>query len=95
MKLKIYISGAITSDKNYKEHFQKAEDFLNVYDDYKIINPVKIVPEGSSYQEAMKICLYALLESDVIFLLTNYKQSEGTLTEMAVAKSIGLQFWYE
>ena len=41
--MKIYISGAITNNPNYKEDFERAEDFLQrEYPSADIINPALV-----------------------------------------------------
>lgn len=55
--MKIYISGKVTGDPDYIEHFNKAYAHLvDEYPDAQIFNPVDIMsvfPDGLKYEEIM------------------------------------------
>jgi hypothetical protein len=87
--VKIYISGAISNCSDYRERFQKAEKWLiENWPDHEIINPVKIGSEKLSWEQNMRVCISALMECDIIFLLDNWKNSKGAMIELHLAKNL-------
>lgn len=95
-KKRIYISGAITKDPAYKEHFERAEIILKK-EGYIPVNPVKIGEkyvtdhiENPKYGDYMRADIKALLDCDGIFYLPSASESEGSKVEQAVAKSLNL-----
>ena len=91
--MRYYISGAITNNPNYKSDFERAEMWLKSQG-YEVINPCK-VPYNLSYAEYMKIDLALLELCDGIYMLSNWKQSNGAKTELAVAKALGKKVKFE
>ena len=57
--MKIYISGAITNNPNYKEDFERAEDYLQrEYPNAEIINPALVnshLPKSTTHEEYMRM----------------------------------------
>ena len=57
--MKIYISGAITNNPNYKEDFERAEDYLQrKYPKAEIINPALVnsfLSKSTTHEEYMKM----------------------------------------
>lgn len=95
-KKRIYISGAITNDPAYREHFERAEKILKK-EGYIPVNPVKIGEkyvmdkcEKPEYGDFMRADLRALLDCDGIMYLPSAADSEGSKVEQAVAKSLNL-----
>ena len=94
----VYISGAITNNPNYKDDFQKAEQWL-ILKDLTPINPAKldfVLPKSKlTYEQFMKID-YALLEMcDAIFMLSGWQESKGACAELSYAKSLGKKVFYQ
>lgn len=91
----VYISGKITGMESDAEIiFSKAEEFLKK--EYKeVVNPMRLNHDHDKRWESyMKVCIKALCDCDVIYLLINYSQSKGALMELAVAKDLGLEIIY-
>lgn len=86
-KTKWYISGAVSSDPNFREKFAKAEAELKSRG-YKVINPVKGEKDGKPWQYYMKKDIKKLLKCNGIFLLPDWKTSEGACLEYMIAKSL-------
>lgn len=90
-KTKIYISGAITGVADYMKHFQSAEDEINeVYENsgVMVLNPAKInanMPEGTSYEEYMKMAFCLLEMCDTIYMLKGWEKSRGANREYGYA----------
>lgn len=90
--MKIYISGAITSNPNYKEDFERAEDYLQrEYPSAEIINPTMIVlPESCTHEDYMKIDFMLLDLCDAIYMMQGWDLSKGACMEYgyAIAKDL-------
>ena len=83
--MKIYISGAITSNPNFKEHFNRAEKILKA-DGYEVINPTMVeLPQSCSHADYMKVDLALLDLADGIYMLKNYEKSKGACMEYGYA----------
>lgn len=91
-KKKIYISGAITNDPNYLEHFAKAEAKIKA-DGHDVFNPC-CIPNIFSYDEFIKIDLAALDCCDGIYMLKGWRESKGANIELqhAIDKRIIIGF---
>ena len=77
--MKIYISGKITGDSDYKAKFARAEEKLKAAG-HAVMNPA-VLPDGFGYDEYMSICHAMLDVCDAIYLLTDWRQSEGARKE--------------
>jgi hypothetical protein len=87
--MRIYISGKITENENYKQEFEEAENWLTAQG-YDVVNPAKCCDYPFfTYAEFMEIDIALLKLCDAIFMLANWQQSNGAKTELAVAKSLG------
>ena len=77
--MKIYISGRITNNDNYKNDFKQAAQYLtNQY--YIVINPC-CLPLGLKYEEYIHINKAMIDVSDAIYLLKNWEDSNGARIE--------------
>jgi hypothetical protein len=87
--MKIYISGAITSNPNYKEDFENAEDYLNKkYPNAEIINPALVnsfLPKSTTHTEYMRMCFVMLDMADAIYMLPTWRESYGASQEYGYA----------
>lgn len=85
--MRVCISGAITGIKNYKEQFAKAQNELEKQG-FEVINPTlfdKGMPQGTTYEEYMKLDLFLLDMCDAIYMLDNWKKSCGANREYGYA----------
>lgn len=86
--MRIYLSGKITDNPEYKEMFKDAEEEIKKeYKNAAIVNPAKlaeIFPNGT-WEEYMKICRKMLDLCDSIYMLSNYKDSAGACYELGYA----------
>lgn len=91
--MKIYLSGAISNNANYKKQFSKAEKRLTKKG-YRVFNPV-CLPVIFCYWEFMKIDLSALECCDAIYMLKGWQNSRGAKIELARARELKLQVIFE
>ncbi len=87
--MKIYISGAITNNPNYKEDFERAEDYINKnFENAAIINPALVnshLPKSTTHKEYMKMSFCMLDMADAIYMIKNWKTSCGASQEYGYA----------
>lgn len=94
--MKIYISGKMTGNPDYKDEFFEAENWL-ISQGYKPINPsnMDIIFPELNYQEFMALD-YKLIEMcDGIFMIHNWQRSKGACAELTYAKSLGKKIIYQ
>ena len=80
--MRIYISGAITGDPDFKSKFLAAESMLRRRG-YETINPGKLylVANGLEHSQYMKICMKLLRYADAIYMLDGFERSRGAMRE--------------
>lgn len=97
--MKIYISGAITNNSNYKEDFERAEDYLQrEYPSADIINPALVngfLPKSTTYEEYMKMSFCMLDMCDSIYMLKDWGKSCGANREYGYALANDMTIMYE
>lgn len=91
--MKIYISGSITNDFNYKEKFKQAEEKL-LKMGHAVLNPT-VIPPIFSHKEHMYID-YAMIDiCDALYMLEDWEDSEGAKTEHEYALKNGKKIYFE
>lgn len=88
--IKYYISGAVTTDKNYREKFSLAEKNLKARG-FKVLNPIKGEKDGKVWSYYMRKDLKKLLKCDGIVLLQDWFISDGARLELTVAEAFGME----
>lgn len=87
--MKIYISGPITDNPNYKEDFERAEDFINkYYPESEIINPALVnsyLPKSTTHREYMTMSFVMLDMAEAIFMINGWEGSRGANQEYGYA----------
>ena len=95
--MRIYISGPITGKRNYRDNFRSAERALKAAG-HEVINPARnnlIMPESTTHEEYMRICLQQESCCDAIFLLQGWEKSEGAREELKYALQNKLTIAFE
>jgi hypothetical protein len=97
--MKVYISGKVTGLRygDYTKRFCDAEIKLRGKG-CDTMNPVRItkpMPQGTTYEECMRVCMVLVGMCDAIYMLDNWEDSPGAKAEKAYAEALGLDIMYE
>ena len=86
---RIYISGPMTGDENYKSRFLKAEEELREKG-YDVINPARVdtLLHNASYEDYMKVDMFLLDMCDTIYMLKGWRKSCGANREYGYAMAM-------
>ena len=82
--MKLYLSGAITNDPNYKTKFAYYEEILSRMG-HTVMNPA-ILPAGFTWTEYMAIALTMQSVCDATFFIPDWQESTGAKAEHADAR---------
>lgn len=93
---KIYISGAIGRNPDYKQQFAASEAKLSA-EGWEVINPAKVSAAlpALPYSAYMQISLVLLSCASAIYMLNGWETSTGAVTEKQAAESLGLTIIYQ
>lgn len=84
MAKKIFISGAITGDPDYKAKFAEAEMHLQ-QQGYVVVNPAKLSeimdPDAFSWEDYIRVTVVMLSACDSIYMLQGWRDSKGAREE--------------
>ncbi|MFB5948408.1 DUF4406 domain-containing protein [Klebsiella pasteurii] len=86
----VYIAGPMTNlpDFNRPAFFAAADRLLDAGD--IPLNPA-VLPSGLSQADYMAICMAMLQRAEAIYLLDNWKSSDGAVAEYHLAYKLGLK----
>lgn len=88
--MKLYISGAITGNANYKQEFADARAKLESIG-YEVCDPAAFgFPDDITWEAAMKYDIRKMLECDGVALLPSWRKSRGARVEARLAKDLGI-----
>lgn len=85
--MRIYISGPITKDPDYKIKFARARETLQT-DGQTVIDPSEldiVLPADARHEEYMRVCLKLLDMADAVYLLPGWENSHGASVEYGYA----------
>jgi hypothetical protein len=88
-KMKIYISGRITGDGNYREKFLDAENRLYGAGHFPL-NPAACVSPDTDWNGAMRTAVCLMLKSEGVALLPDWNESKGAIIEVRLAREVGI-----
>lgn len=87
MKRKVFLSGRITGDPDYKAKFDHiARELTNK--GHIVLNPATL-PKGLFYADYARICTAMLEAAGTVLLLPGYQKSPGVALEVKYAQYIG------
>ncbi len=90
MKLKIYIAGKVTGENKMQciNKFKEAERQINELG-HEAINPLRVVGTFDvTWETAMKKCIKALMDCDVLLFLPCTDKSPGATWELEIANKL-------
>ena len=95
-KLKVYIAGKITGTDHGEciRKFNKASEIIEKMG-FQPVNPLTFgIPWDTASKDAVQLCTPHLLSSDILFLLSDYRTSEGALEEFRIfyTKIVGSRY---
>ena len=97
---RIYLSGKITDNENYREDFADGRARLESAG-YNVCDPTDLgFPEDIAWEDAMKQDIREMLRCDGVALLPSWEESRGARIEARLAKELGmtarpLAWWLE
>lgn len=88
---RIYISAPVTGYdyKERKQYFSRIEREIVKGGD-SAVNPMRLICEGMSHEDAMRICIRHLLRCDEMIVYGDFYKSAGCIEEVFIALSIGM-----
>lgn len=95
-RMTVYISGKMSglTEEEYRKNFKDAENRL-IELGYNVVNPCDLVYLQESYAGMLLQALYALSQCDKIYMLKNWKESNGANCEYWFAKGMGIDIMFE
>ena len=88
--MKVYLSGAISANPNYKNDFENARKRLNDAG-FAVVSPTIFCDESMSYDHAMRKCLQVLSTCYAIAVIETPYQSTGSQLELRIANVLSMQ----
>lgn len=95
--MKVYISGPITGQNNYRERFAAAEELLKK-SGYEPINPAEELaemPKNTTHKEYMEKAIALLACCEGIYMLEGWENSKGARIEFEYAAINKLTICFE
>ena len=92
--MKVYISGKITDDADYKQKFKTAQNILESAG-FEVFNPAELEDIGKSWSWYMRKDIAGLMECDAIFLLKDWEDSRGARLECYIAQQLEMKIFKE
>ena len=93
--MKVYISGRVTNQPDFKQRFSDAEQTL-ISQGHEVVNPVNLPHDhDKSWQSYMKEDIKAMMDCEAIYLLSNWMQSTGAVIERALASELNFEIIHQ
>jgi len=89
MEKKCYIIGKVTGlpREQVVSKFEKTEALVKSMNMHPV-NPVAIIPEGTPWHEAMKLCIKLLVDCDFVLVLPDHSGSKGSMLELTISRGL-------
>lgn len=93
---KIYISGPISDDPDYKAKFRAAHQMLE-HCGFDVLDPTELVKvsDEKDYTDYLSEAVWHMLKADELYMLKGWSQSTGAKLELKLAKRLGKKIRYE
>lgn len=88
---KIYISGKITDNANYKADFEAAESALKIAGFHPVNPAEEHLPDGATWADYMRHDIKLLCDCDAIYMLNGWRESAGAKIEHKLARDLGIE----
>ena len=92
--MKVYISGKITGDADYKKKFANAEEMARAVG-FEVFNLARVPDEGKPWEWYMKQDIKELMDCDAILLLKGWEESRGARLEAYIASQLKIKIYEE
>lgn len=92
--MKVYISGKITGDADYKKKFANAEEMARAVG-FEVFNPARVPDKVKPWEWYMKQDIKELMDCDAILLLKGWKESRGARLEAYIASQLKIKIYEE
>lgn len=92
--MRVYLSGAISGDKDYMAKFKAYEGAIKAnHPDWEVINPARVgetLPDSFSHADHMDIDFALLSKADRMYQLPGWQESMGACMEYGYARAKGI-----
>ena len=92
--MRLYLSGPITNNPNYRRVFREAQSILESMGQNDIVNPANLCevlnPGAYGYENIMVLCKDLLATCDAVVLLPGWEKSHGCGREVGYAEAMDL-----
>jgi hypothetical protein len=91
-KPRIYIAGKVTGTP-IEETTNKFKSWKQAIESmgFEAVNPLEVVNNWNTpWEQAMRMCVAALVGCDAVFLLPDWMDSRGALIEQRIAQEMGI-----
>lgn len=88
----VYISGAISTDAEYKKKFRVAEKLIN-NEGHAAINPAELHEEKITWEDAMRADIAEMMRCAAVVVLPTWKRSRGAKIEINLAKELKIPIY--
>ena len=87
--MKVFLSGSISHDPDYKKHFKEKSDLFKAQG-MEVFDP-SLLPPNLPYTTYIKLCLAELVTCDFICYVNDVTTSKGSFIERIVAAACGIE----
>ena len=102
-KDRIFISGKVSGtdlEETFTKFLKSETEIIRLYIgkgiNIRIVNPTKLgLTFKDSWLKCMIVCLWHLLHCNSIYMLKDWKESDGACLEYWVAKKLGFKIYYQ